>query len=286
MTAQIIPSLFRSSAASAQPTETASARREASDEMPVGVTRNDMTRGRAAVGYWKNRDFLRLKDFAIHLAGPAPGKRFLDVGCSSGATMVYCGLQGATVFGQDLDPESVEEANETLKRFGIEGEARCGDAVALDFPDNHFDAVVSNDFFEHVTDDVKVAVFREVRRVLKPGGVMVVRTPNLSYLKVSLFVKRLAALARFRNPFNLVIPHTPGTSDPQHVGLTSRWKLSRRLDEAGFVNYQFHYAPLRRFGNSPFFEVLSTEAPVLRDVLSEDLVCRTYKPITLSHFPD
>src|SRR4051812_9501680 len=98
------------------------------------TSRNDRVRGRDSAGYWKNRDFLRLKDFALHLADPAAGKVVLDVGCSSGATMVYCGLQGATVFGQDLDAQSVADANESLRVFGIEGEARCGDAVALDFP--------------------------------------------------------------------------------------------------------------------------------------------------------
>lgn len=236
--------------------------------------------------FWKNTDFMRLRDTALHALNPEPGKMILDVGSADGATMVYCGLQGAEVYGQDLDPKAVDDANQLLKRFNLKGEAVCGDAVELKFPDNHFDGVISSDFFEHVTDEMKVKVLREMLRVLKPGKVAVIKTPNLSYLKMALFYKRLRAVLRLQNPFKLVIPHTPGTDNPQHIGLVTRWQLTKCLHQAGFVNYQFFYAPLRRFGFSRFMEAISTEIPVLRDTFCEDVFCVALKPITLSHFPD
>lgn len=239
-----------------------------------------------ASGRWKNRDFLRLRDVGLHLLDPQPGKVILDVGCADGATMVYCGLQGATVHGQDLDPAHVRRANAFLARYGVAGEARVGDARKLDHPSNHFDGVISSDFVEHIDDATKVDVFREACRVLKPGGVLVTKTPNLSYLRASLFFKRVRAVTRLQNPMELVIPHTPGTEDPQHIGLSTRWSLTRCLVDAGFVNYRFHYAPLRRFGLNPLVEIGSTEIPVVRDVLCEELFCVAYKPIVLSHFPD
>jgi 2-polyprenyl-3-methyl-5-hydroxy-6-metoxy-1,4-benzoquinol methylase len=241
---------------------------------------------RAPRGVWKNMDFLRLRDVALHLLAPGPGKTLLDIGCADGATMIYCGLQGARVYGQDLDPQRVAAANALAKRFGVAAEARQGDATALTFPDGFFDGVISSDFMEHVTDDVKVRILAAARRVLKPGGVLVTKTPNLSYLRLSLLYKRLRALGRLENPARYVIPHTPGTDDPQHVGLTTRWGFARCLRAAGFVNYRFYYAPLRRFGASSAVEVLSTEVPVVRDLLCEDLFCRAYKPIVASHFPD
>jgi len=235
---------------------------------------------------WKNIDYLRLRDFALHLLDPRPGKKILDVGCANGPTMIYCGLQGAEVYGQDLDPTMVSAANRQMARFKLQGEARVGDAARLTFPDNHFDGVISSDFVEHITDEVKVRMFDEARRVLKPGGMLITKTPNLAYLKVSLLYKRLRALSQLKDPRDLVIAHTPGTDDPQHIGLATRWTLTRCLLAAGFLNYQFHYPPLRRFGPSPVVEVLSTEVPVLRDLMSEDLMCVAWKPIVLSHFPD
>jgi SAM-dependent methyltransferase len=173
-----------------------------------------------------------------------------------------------------------------LNRFNLKGEAVCGDAAQLQFPDNHFDGVISSDFFEHITDDVKVTVLREIARVLKPGKPVVIKTPNLSYLKIALFYKRMRALARLRNPSKIVIPHTPGTDDPQHVGLVTRWALTQCLYQAGFGNFQFFYAPLRRFGSSRFMEAISTEIPILRDKFCEDVFCIALKPIALAHFPD
>jgi SAM-dependent methyltransferase len=235
---------------------------------------------------WKNVDFLRLRDVGLQLADPRPGRRILDVGCANGPTMIYCALQGADVCGQDLDPTMVASANEQLRRHGVKGDVRVGDAAALTFPENHFDAVISSDFVEHVDEETKIKMFREALRVLKPGGVLVTKTPNLAYLQASLFYKRLNAVRRLQNPLRLQIAHTPGTDDPQHIGLTTRWGLTRSLVAAGFLNYEFFYAPLRRFGVSPIVEVLSTEVPLVRDVLCEDIFCRATKPIVLSHFPD
>jgi SAM-dependent methyltransferase len=235
---------------------------------------------------WKNTDYLRLKDFALSLLNPQPSENIIDVGCGDGAMMVYCGLQGATVYGLDLDERHVAEANRDLRRFGIQGEARCGDARRLDFPDNFFDGAISGDFMEHVTDDVKVAVLREVKRCLKPGALLVIKTPNLRYLKVALLYKRLRAISRLRNPWRYTIAHSPGTDDPQHIGLTTRPRLTLCLLQAGFLNYKFHYAPLRRLGFSSLMETLSVDIWGIRDFLCEDLFCVTWKPIIASHFPD
>ncbi len=250
------------------------------------VMEGDLREGSVPTGVWKNIDFLRLKDFVLHLLDPKPGKLILDIGCHTGSMMVYCGLQGATVSGQDLDPAAVADANESLRRFGVRGEALVGDAAELRFPDNHFDGVITNDLFEHITDETKLLVLRETIRVLKPGAPVLIRTPNLAYLKGSLRYRQVRALLRLRNPFNLVIPHTPGTEYPEHIGLTTRAGLTACVREAGFANYEFFYPPLRRRGESVVLEVLSSEVPFVRDYLCEDLVCRAYKPIALSHFPD
>lgn len=237
-------------------------------------------------GVQRNVDFLRLRDVALHLLNPRPGMRILDVGCANGPTMIYCGLQGAEVYGQDLCDQAVSDANAQLKRFAIPGRACVGDATKLTFESASFDAVISSDFVEHITDAQKVAMFREARRVLKPGGKLVTKTPNLRYLRASLWYKRVRALARGQDPRGFLIANTEGTADPQHIGLTDRRGLSACLDEAGFLNHRFYYAPLRRFGANELVEVLSTEVPVLRDTLCEDLFCVAYKPIVMSHFPD
>ena len=236
-------------------------------------------------GLSKNTDFLRQRDAILHLISPQPGNIILDVGCSAGAMMVYAGLQGAEVYGQDLSKKNIDLANEYIKHFNLKGEAKLGDAIDLEFPDNYFDAAMASDFYEHVTKEVKIQSLKEIIRVLKPGGMLIIKTPNLTYLKTSLWYKRINALLRFKNPLNISIPETTGPS-PEHHGLTNRKNMTRRMTDAGFQNYQFLYMPLRRFGINYMVEILSTEIPILRDILCEDLLIRAYKPIGLSHFPD
>jgi 2-polyprenyl-3-methyl-5-hydroxy-6-metoxy-1,4-benzoquinol methylase len=234
----------------------------------------------------KNIDFLRLKDFTLHLLGPRPGMTVLDLGCATGTQMIYCALQGASVYGQDLDEVRVAKAREKLARLNLVGEATVGSATHMTFGDGVFDAVLSSDFHEHLSSQDQIAVLRESRRVLKPGGHLVLKTPNLTYLRAALWFKRLSAPLRLRSPFGYVIPHTPGTWDPEHIGLSTQTGLARQLDAAGFLNWTFHYAPLRRFGLRHCMEVLSTEIPLVRSVLCETLFVTAYKPIATSHFPD
>lgn len=237
-------------------------------------------------GLRKNLDFLRLKDFGVTLLESLHGKIILDVGCADGAGMVYCGLQGATVYGQDLSDYRVEAANKTLRRLGIKGQAVVGDVRRLSFPANYFDGVIASDFFEHIDETTKIETLQEIRRVLKPGAPAVIKTPNLVYLHLAKWYKRVRAVCRLHNPLRIVIAHTPGTDDPQHIGLTTRWQLTFCLERAGFQNYQYFHAPLRRFGSRYVVDVLSTELPFIRDALCEDIFCRAIKPIALSHFPD
>jgi SAM-dependent methyltransferase len=96
-----------------------------------------------------------------------PGAALLDVGCGTGWLAEhfsdYTGIDGA--------PEAVAAATERGRNV-IAGDV----AQPLPFPDGAFDAVVLKDLLEHVPDPV--AVVREVRRVLKPGGHVFASSPD------------------------------------------------------------------------------------------------------------
>ncbi len=250
--------------------------------------RDDDHRGEhpKATTWRRDFDFLRRKDFALYLVDPRAGMKILDIGCAAGAQMTLCGLLGAEVYGQDLSSERIDTANRKLAKLGLAGEAKVGDVQELAYGDNEFDVVLSSDFYEHVNSEVKVRSFREALRVLKPAGRLVIKTPNLSYLRASLAYKRVRAILKGADPRQLMIPHTESTSPDAHVGLTTRQELSGLLTVAGFQTVVFHYSPLRRFGRRDLVDVLSTEVPLMRDVLCEELYCTAYKPISLSYFPD
>src|SRR5215475_7447757 len=113
-----------------------------------------------------------------------PGARVLDAGCGRYLRFSKELSDTATVIGIDLD--SVLETNNAAAPYGVRG-----DIGRLPFPSRHFDMVISRSVVEHLEDPSKV--FREFARVLKPGGRVVVITPN-KYDYVSV----IAALTPYR----------------------------------------------------------------------------------------
>lgn len=102
----------------------------------------------------------------LHLRSDAA---VLDLGAGAGIVeqMNFKGL-AASVCGVDLDPRVV--ANPMLD------EGRVANADGIPYEDGRFDVVFSDNVLEHL--DEPLQVFREVARVLKPGGVFLFKTPN------------------------------------------------------------------------------------------------------------
>jgi ubiquinone/menaquinone biosynthesis C-methylase UbiE len=99
-----------------------------------------------------------------------PGMRLLEVGCGVGAVLAVLGQEfpGLRLTGVDIEPKQLEFARGHLARSKIEAILREADALALPFEDESFDHVWMMWFLEHVADPI--AVLREARRVLAPGG--------------------------------------------------------------------------------------------------------------------
>ncbi len=101
-----------------------------------------------------------------------PGERVLDVGSGAGTdSLVAAQMVGASgrVTGIDMTPEMLERARRSAETMGAANvEFVEGEAEQLPFPDESFDVVISNGVIDLVPD--KDAVFREVFRVLEPGG--------------------------------------------------------------------------------------------------------------------
>jgi ubiquinone/menaquinone biosynthesis C-methylase UbiE len=100
------------------------------------------------------------------------GKTVLDLGAGAGIVdaMNFKGV-AKKVCGVDLDHRV--EANPMLD------EGRVADASRIPYSDQLFDVVFADNVVEHLSDPL--SVFREVNRVLKPGGVFLFKTPNKTH---------------------------------------------------------------------------------------------------------
>ena len=98
-----------------------------------------------------------------------PGDRVLDAGCGRYLRFSKDLSDTARVVG--IDVESVMETDNRTAPFGV-----CGDIGRLPFPSHHFDMVISRSVVEHLENPRQV--FLEFARVLRPGGKVVIITPN------------------------------------------------------------------------------------------------------------
>jgi SAM-dependent methyltransferase len=99
---------------------------------------------------------------------PRPQARWLDVGCGTGAFSELIANRCAplSLAGIDPSPEQIAYARQHFPRFQFE----VGDSAAMPFPDDAFD-VVASALVIHFIPDRRTA-FAEMKRVLKPGGIV------------------------------------------------------------------------------------------------------------------
>lgn len=112
-------------------------------------------------------------DRIAELVRAMPGAHVLDLGCGGGHVAFAAAGAGASVTAYDLSAEMLAAVAAEVARRGLPGIAtRQGAAEALPFADAAFDAVLTR-YSAHHWRDVPAAL-REARRVLRPGGLMVV----------------------------------------------------------------------------------------------------------------
>lgn len=107
------------------------------------------------------------------------GWSVLDAGCGPGTITLGLARKAAPglVTGIDIEDAQFAEASEQARREGLALEFRKASVYQLPFQDHYFDAVFSHALFEHLTEPL--AALAELRRVLKPGGLIGIRAGDM-----------------------------------------------------------------------------------------------------------
>lgn len=146
----------------------------------------------------------------IARAGVRTG-RVLDVGCATGIFLDGMRRWGWQAYGVEPNPMASAYARERLGLDVITAELETAG-----LPEATFDVVTLWDVLEHVPDPRRTLV--EVRRVLRPGGLLVLSLPNIESVEARLFGRYWA-----------------GWDQPRHLALFPLSVLVRLLNETGFV---------------------------------------------------
>lgn len=133
----------------------------------------------------------------------------LDIGCGSGHRLEQMRWLGWRVSGIDFDEEAVRVARER----GLD--VSCGTIPGKWFPPNSFDAIVMNHVIEHVPNPIELLT--ECERILKPGGRVVITTPNSASWGHRLFKTDWR-----------------GLEPPRHLHIFSPLSIERTIRRAGF----------------------------------------------------
>jgi len=117
-------------------------------------------------------------DVYLDLADRYDAQTILDVGCAQGTLALLLGERGKHVTAVDIRPSFLEYAQSRWER----GDVRFLAANIFDTPDlGTFDLVFANQIIEHVVYPAQL--LRTLARYAKPGGVLVVTTPNHGYFR-------------------------------------------------------------------------------------------------------
>ena len=129
--------------------------------------------------YWRTMEFAYVYR---QLRLPA-GSRVLDVGSPKDLALILARRRGYAVTATDLLAEPVAIAERYAEAQGIRGDGpgrvrpERQDGRRLTYPDNHFDGAFAVSVLEHIPGDGDTEAMREMVRVVKPGGLIVVTTP-------------------------------------------------------------------------------------------------------------
>jgi ubiquinone/menaquinone biosynthesis C-methylase UbiE len=113
----------------------------------------------------------------IGLAGLEPGNSVLDIGCGTGTLAIaatrHVGPTGAVV-GIDASPQMIARATRKAAKAGAPAVFQLAAAEQLPFPDARFDVVLSTLMLHHLPRKTREECATEIRRVLRPGGQVLV----------------------------------------------------------------------------------------------------------------
>jgi ubiquinone/menaquinone biosynthesis C-methylase UbiE len=175
---------------------------------------------------------------ALKLVVVNQGERVLDIGCGRGEAILHLAQSGAVAYGVDYSSDALRIARRHLSAEKKEHQGQNiylvqADAKWLPFKDSSFDKLLMFDIIEHLYPWELTEALREARRVLVPGGQLLIHTaPNRWYYQFGYPLYRVFERLRGKH-----LPSNPRSRFPfhyLHVNEQDVLRLQRSLRQTGF----------------------------------------------------
>ena len=106
----------------------------------------------------------------------------IDVGCGAGHYVLELKKRGVNIFGSDISKKMIEVTkSNNVKEHLLPDRLLCADCQSLPFPDNYFDVVFCIGVLSYVSDEL--AIFKELKRIVKKDGLIIFNVPNILKLR-------------------------------------------------------------------------------------------------------
>ena len=146
--------------------------------------------------------------------------RVLDAPCGASASLTLALRErGFEAMGADIDVDAATRLGAAFQKVNLD--------ARLPWPDQSFDAVISTEGIEHLENHF--SFLREINRILKPGGVLVLTTPNITALRSRVRFFGSGFFGRDARPLNESARHPL-----HHIGLATFPELRYELHVSGF----------------------------------------------------
>lgn len=156
------------------------------------------------------------------------GGHWLDLGCADGGyTQGLLDAGADSVIGVDIEADRIDAARLAHPEITF----HVADGGPLPFPDASFDGVFMNEVFEHVADESRT--LEDIRRILKPGGLLIVISPNRGFP----FEGHRVQIGRWSsNKPTPLIPWLPRSRTDKWVTARNYWpaELRSTIESNGF----------------------------------------------------